>query len=263
MHRPIGVYDSGMGGLIVLETLIEKFPHEDFLFIADGAHFPYGIKTKEEIETYNVELANYLVKQNVKAICIACNTATSHSSTLDSTIQVPLIKAVAPNVKGVAKYQDLNKNNILILATMLTTKSKIYEKELDKWFKDVPHQYYSVPTQEFVGLVEEGNVGTKTSLEKVRDILTPYLDKDIDKIVLGCTHFPKLIPEIKTLFPKALIFDSGQGMAEELKNKLNAFETAKLGTITLYTTGDIETFKKHIGWFKYLQRSTIKHLEIN
>lgn len=263
-NRAIGVYDSGMGGLIVLETLIDKFPNENFVFIADGRHYPYGTKTAEEIEGYNLDIAKYLQKENVKAICIACNTASANASKLEKYITIPLIKAITPNVKHVANSINPTKNNILILATILTTKSKIYEDELDKYFKDTPHNYYSVAAQNFVNIVEKGNAGTEKSFQEVQDTLKEYLDKDIDKIVLGCTHFPKLINEIAKLFPNALIFDSAVAMADELKMKLNnnLNEQNKKATIKLLTTGDLEQFKTQTQWFKYIDCASYQKIEL-
>ena len=264
--RPIGVYDSGMGGLIVLETLIEEFPNEDFIFIADNANVPYGTKESYQVEGYNLVLSDYLMDQGVKAICIACNTASANSSELDKIVMVPLIKAIGPTAESAADKIDHDRNNILILATQLTTKMGLYEVELDKYYSDVPHKYFSAATQNFVTMVEEGRYGTDESMEEVRATLEDYLDDDIDKIILGCTHFPKLIPEISALFPDASIYSAGPAMAQKLRadlgdNGLNKRDHE--GSITLITTGDLEAFKKQTDWFKYKDKAEYKNIVLD
>ena len=264
--RPIGVYDSGMGGLIVLETLIEAFPNEDFIFIADNANVPYGTKESYQVEGYNLVLSDYLMDQDVKAICIACNTASANSSELDKIIKVPLIKAIGPTAESAADIIDPERNNILILATQLTTRMGVYEVELDKYYSDVPHKYYSAAAQNFVTMVEEGRYGTDESMEEVRATLGDYLDKDIDKIILGCTHFPKLIPELSVLFPDASIYSAGPAMAQKLRGDLGDTGLNKAdhkGSVTLITTGDLESFKKQTEWFKYRDIAEYKSIVLD
>ena len=266
-ERPIGVYDSGMGGLIVLETLVDEFPGEDFVFIADNAHVSYGTKSSEQIEGYNLALSEYLMEeQDVKAICIACNTASANSKELDKIIKVPLIKAIGPTAAAASEEIDPDRNNILILATNLTTSMGVYEDELDQYYSDVPHEYYSVATQNFVTMVEEGRYGTEESLEEVRETLKDYLDKDIDKIVLGCTHFPKLAPELSTLFPDAELYSAGPAMASLLRAELGEDglnENEQEGSITLITTGDLEPFIEQTSWFKYADQADYMELDLD
>lgn len=264
MNNSIGVYDSGMGGLIVLETLIKEFPHENFIFIADNKNFPYGTKTSKQIEQYNIALSNYLISQNVKAICIACNTASANSTKLDDLVNIPIVKTIGPTVKKVAQSINNKQNNILVIATLLTTKNRVYENELNKYFKNLPHSYYFEATQNFVNLVEEGRFGTKESFNEVKDTLEKYLNKDIDKIILGCTHFSKLIPELKELFHNVEIYDSGLAIAEELNMKLeNNLNKEHEGSITLITTGDLDLFIKQTSWFKYKDRVIYKHIDLD
>ena len=265
-ERPIGVYDSGMGGLIVLETLADEFPQEDFIFIADNANVPYGTKESYQIEGYNLILSDYLMEQDVKAICIACNTASANSSELDKVVSVPLVKAIGPTAESASQDIDPERNNIMILATELTTKMGVYEDELDKYYSDVPHKYYSVAAQDFVTMVEEGDYGTDESMEEVRETLEDYLDEDIDRIILGCTHFPKLAPEISALFPDAEIYSAGPAMAGKLSSELGKQglnRRSHEGTITLITTGDLESFKKQTSWFKYKDKAVYKNITLD
>lgn len=263
-NSPIGVYDSGMGGLIVLETLIEQFPNEDFIFIADNANFPYGTKTSEQIEEINLNIYNYLKSQNCKAVCIACNTASANSSLLDKLAEIPIIKTIEPTVKLIKENINKDKNNILVIATNLTIKTKIYEQELDKYLLNFPHHYYALATQNFVDIVEEGRYGTINSFEEVKETLKDYLDKDIDKIILGCTHFSKLKPEIKILFPNAYIYSSEKAMAKELKNELinNLNKETNKQNIILITTGDLDLFINQTKWFKYKEKAIYKSIKI-
>ena len=263
--RPIGVYDSGMGGLIVLESLIGEFPGEDFIFIADNANVPYGTKTSGQIEGYNLILSAYLTEEErVKAICIACNTASANSSELDRVIGVPLVKAIGPTARAAAETVGTDKNDILILATELTTRMGVYETELDRYFSSVPHTYYPAAAQNFVTMVEEGRYGTEESLEEVRSTLEDYLDLPIDKIILGCTHFPKLSGELKQLFPDAELYGAGVAMAEALRAELAArdlLSNRERGTVTLITTGDLESFIEQTSWFKYANDAVYRQIE--
>ena len=265
--HPIGVYDSGMGGLIVLESLVEAFPEEDFIFIADNANVPYGTKTSEQVEGYNLILSAYLTEEeHVKAICIACNTASANSSELDRIIQIPLVKAIGPTAGAAAREIRPDHNNILILATDLTTRMGVYERELDCYFSAAPHTYYSVAAQNFVTMVEEGRYGTDETLQEVRETLQDYLDLEIDKIVLGCTHFPKLAAELSALFPAAELFGAGEAMADALRAELagrDLLNTQEKGSITLITTGDLDSFIEQTSWFKYADQAVYKKIELD
>ena len=142
----------------------------------------------------------------------------------------------------------------------------VYEDELDQYYSDVPHEYYSVATQNFVTMVEEGRYGTEESLEEVRETLKDYLDKDIDKIVLGCTHFPKLAPELSTLFPDAELYSAGPAMASLLRAELGEDglnENEQEGSITLITTGDLEPFIEQTSWFKYADQADYMELDLD
>ena len=213
---PIGIFDSGFGGISVVKELVSVLPHEDILFFGDSKYNPYGTKDKEEVVQRCTYISNTFMKQDVKAIVIACNTATS-VCVKDLRQKYPIdIIGMEPALK-VACDQG-KKQKIAVWATPLTLKEKKF-KNLMEHFKD-EHTIYSIPCPKLVSLVEENRLD---QIELVKEVLQEYVNQasDVDSIVLGCTHFVFFKEILETmLLDKVKIIDGNQGTIQHLKDVL-------------------------------------------
>lgn len=245
-NLPIGVFDSGIGGLTVLYKLIEMFPNEDFVYVGDTLHLPYGTKSKEELKGLVSDVANYLADVPVKAIVIACNTATICSKHLYDTYDFPIVGVIEPT----AKYALSKGTNVLVLATNVTIDSMAYQNIFAE-LNTSPNKYF-VKCSPFVDAIESGEVDTPFSHKLVRDTLKDYLDKQIDVIVCGCTHFGLYSKEFKELFPNAEIvecaYPTGKELYKELKEK-NLLRDEHKGKTIINLTLKENNFEEKIAWF--------------
>ena len=248
-NRPIGVFDSGIGGVTVLEELVKKFPNENFIYVGDTLNLPYGTKTPEKLRMLVSNIANYLVSRSVKAIVIACNTATANSEHLKDEINIPVIGVIDPTAKHA--YEMSKNKNILVLATNVTIESNSYQNALNKI--DPNGNYYFSKCSEFVDAIESNNINTKESFKLVSDKLNEYKDKNIDTIILGCTHFGLYSNEIMNVFPKATLIPCSTPTTAELFNVLEANNSLNLqksvGEIEIYATSDPLFMEEKISWF--------------
>lgn len=245
-NLPIGVFDSGIGGLTVLYKLIEMFPSEDFVYVGDTLHLPYGTKSKEELKCLVSDVAGYLANIPVKGIVIACNTATTSSSHLYETYDFPIVGVIEPT----AKYALSISSNVLVLATNVTIDSQAYQNIFSK-ISPSQNQYF-VKCSPFVDAIEAGEVDTPFSHKLVRETLKDYLDKQIDVIVCGCTHFGLYKKELKELFPKAEIVECAYPTGKELYKQLaekNLLREEHKGKTTINLTLKEENFEEKIKWF--------------
>lgn len=191
---PIGVFDSGVGGLTVVKTLVEELPEENFIYFGDTANVPYGNKSEQQLFKYAHDIINFLIDQGVKAIVVACGT---HSSvTLPSIADqysIPLLGVVKAGSRSAAKSTD--NGRIGIAATSATVNSRAYTREIQQINPE--YKVFETACPRFVPLVEAGNLDGKETRNAVQDYLGPLMDQGIDTLVLGCTHYPFLKPVIK------------------------------------------------------------------
>lgn len=250
---PIGVFDSGIGGLPCLEKFINHFPKEDFIYIADTLHCPYGIREKDDIRNIVKATGQKLIDQKVKLILIACNTATINDDLLVNSSPVPIIGTLEATAAVAVKIS--NKGNILVLGTKATIESNKYQMELEKDINGRKHNIYAVPLSEAVPLVEEGTLSGPKLDKLLESKFKDLLDKDIDTVIMGCTHFEYIKDEILKYFPGAKGVCSGDAMSEVaerlMENKEMFSSHTKHGKLTLETTGDLDLFKKQSSWFPY------------
>ena len=238
-QRPIGIFDSGIGGLSIARTILNKFPHENFIYFADTKNIPYGSKTNTEIKNYVSSVVDFLLKENVKAIVVACNTASANMNHLK--LDIPLIGMIEPTCREVVK--TTKNKRVLLLATEATVRSKLYSNCLKK-FQITPFLF---PVPEFVFLVETLMHNTAKSYELTKRLLTPFVTEDIDTVILGCTHFGFLKNEIQKVFPEALLVDGSNEVARELNLSLKTEPIKKgKGTFKLYTTGNDKKFIEQV-----------------
>ncbi len=236
--QPIGVFDSGVGGLTVLRNFIKSFPEEDFLYVGDTLYCPYGTKTKEQIENRVEAIIHYFEEQQVKAIVIACNTATANSYHIKS--QIPILRIIEPAAQAALEVSK----HIGVLATNYTIDSKAY----DVFLKD---KMMGVRCSSFVDIVEKGDLQTKNSYEVVKKTLKP-LENKVDTIILGCTHFGLLLPEIQEALPNVNIIDSSNCLSPVLKKYLEENHLKnhqQQGTITITCTGNPKDIQ--MDWFQF------------
>lgn len=251
-NLPIGVFDSGIGGLTVLYRLIEMFPNEDFVYVGDTLNLPYGTKTKEELKKLVSNVANYLYDLPVKAIVIACNTATTNSHHLKDTIDIPIIGVINPTAEAALKIS----NNILVCATNVTIDSNAYQDAINPNIKDKNSKQFYLKCSDFVDAIESNIIDTKESYKLVSDKLEPIKNEDVDVIVCGCTHFGLYEKEFKNVFPKAKVLEcaypTGEKLKEELqKRNLLCDDLNKKGHVTINVTKIQDNFKDKTKWFDY------------
>lgn len=250
-NRPIGVFDSGIGGVTVLSKLAEMLPNEDFIYVGDTLNCPYGVKTPQEIADLVTNVAKFLLKNDVKAIVIACNTATANSGHLKDITDVPVIGVIEPTANYA--YKSSKNKNIAVLATNATIDSKKYEGYLEKrrLFKKGKRHY--IKCSEFVPVVEGLKMGTEEARKIVSEKIECLKDIKIDTVILGCTHFGLLSKEILEILPKANLVGCGKPTGEKLitvlKESGKLGRTNKFGTIKMYTTGDPKSMEEQIVWF--------------
>lgn len=193
---PIGVFDSGVGGLTVAREIMRNLPREKIVYFGDTARVPYGSKSKETIIRYSRQIVRFLKTQNVKAIVVACNTASALAlETISSETDLPMIGVVEPGAR-VAVETTRNKK-IGLIGTRGTVKSGLYQKVIQE--ADPEIQVIGQPCPLFVPLVEEGWLKDEITAAVARRYLAPLLEQEIDTLILGCTHYPLLRSLLKEL----------------------------------------------------------------
>ncbi len=213
--RPIGLFDSGAGGLTVLKRLIEYFPDQNYLYLGDTARLPYGSKSHETIYKYSHQILNYLIEQNVKMIVIACNSA---SSTWSESVfkDRPVVNVIEPGAQLAYRISPLKR--IGIVGTRTTVKSEAYVKQLKQIDPSLFVKQQACPL--WVPFAEEGLVDDPLTNLIVYRYLHSLLSENIDTLILGCTHYPILINSItKAIGKETNIVESGLAVVDLLQNK--------------------------------------------
>lgn len=243
---PIGVYDSGVGGLTVLSALRQELPQEDYIYIADTAHCPYGNRNEAEVTELALRSCRFLIQQGIKLIVVACNTASQTAlNTLRATYNVPFV-GVVPAVKPAARIT--RRGRIGVLATNQAAKAAYLRQLIDNFAEGIEVEAVGCP--EMVTLAEEGQFEGPAVEETLRRALRPMLDKDVDVIVLGCTHFPALRPAIERMAGKHVqVIDSGAAIARRVhsildtENGINPGRTTN-GQLAVWCSGNPTSFSQ-------------------
>ena len=243
-EKPIGVFDSGVGGLTVLESMAAMLPGEDFIYVADQGHCPYGTKTAEQIGDRVEKVTRYLVSCGVKAIVIACNTASVRIDRARAVTDIPVISVIQPTC---ARAVEVTRNKkVAVLGTVSTIKSGTYQKILQgSGVTCVP-----LACSEFVEYIERG--GSEEEGERlVRDKLGAIKDAGMDTLVHGCTHFSLLEKHMRKVLGDINYVACGRPAGEELKKILarSGALNATGGRIRVLTTGSVEGAKRSMSWF--------------
>lgn len=219
-EQPIGVFDSGLGGISVLRACTALLPQEDFLFFGDSANAPYGEKSLAQVRRLTIAAVDRLLAQGVKAVVVACNTATSAAIHLlrQAHPDLPII-GIEPAVKPAA--QGGSGSAVLVMATPLTIREDKYQK-LAASFCDLA-DVISLPCPGLAERIEQGHFEDETLDAYLQDLFRPYRDRDVEYIVLGCTHYPFIRRAIAKNFGRPVtIIDGSQGTARQLRRQLQA-----------------------------------------
>ncbi|MCW8929401.1 MAG: glutamate racemase [Gammaproteobacteria bacterium] len=239
-NQPIGIFDSGVGGLSVLQHIHQLLPHENILYVADSGHAPYGCKDESYIEQRSRVITEHLLAQGVKVIVIACNTATA--SIIEKFRQqygIPFI-GVEPGIKPAIAITK--NNNIGVMATSGTLSSDRYNELSQRFSRDVT--VYSQSCPGLADQVEAGLLDTPETIHLLEKYLSPLLVRQVDTIVLGCTHYSFLRDQIQLIINDEIqLVDTSRAIAQQLIRVLEKealLKTSDRGLIHYYTTGAID-----------------------
>jgi len=238
--QPIGLFDSGIGGTSIWKEIHQLLPNENTIYLADTKNAPYGQRSKEEIIELSIKNTEFLLEQNSKIIVVACNTATTNAiKELRAKFDVPFI-GIEPAIKPAANNSKTQ--TIGILATKGTLNSELFNKATER-FQDT--KIIEQVGYNLVKLIEDGQMHSEEMTLLLHKYLKPMIEANIDYLVLGCSHYPYLIPQIKEILPKHIqIIDSGEAVAKqtqkllEQKNVLN--DSNMPSTSVFYTNANTE-----------------------
>lgn len=219
--NPIGLFDSGIGGTSIWKEIHQLLPNEDTIYLADSKNAPYGEKSKDEIIHLSCKNTELLLNKNCKLIVVACNTATTNAiKEIRAKYDIPFI-GIEPAIKPAALHSETQK--IGILATKGTLNSELFYKNVEQ-FQDI--QIIEQIGFGLVELIEKGKINSVEMENLLTQYLTPMIASNIDYLVLGCSHYPYLIPQIKKIIPSSItIIDSGEAVAKQTKKII----TEKIG----------------------------------
>jgi glutamate racemase len=262
--RPIGVFDSGMGGLTVLHECLVTLPHEDFLYLGDGARLPYGPRPLDEIRRFALEIAGYLEQQGVKLLVAACNAATAAAlPDLQRQLSVPVVGVIAPEAH--AAVLATRNRRIGVLATQATVASGRYAALVRTL--DAGAEVFSVPCPKLVPLIEGDDPFGKATVGAVREYAEVLRAEGVDTVILGCTHYPLIRPILQRELGRGvtLVFsadETAREVAETLARKGIENDEARRGTCRFLTTGDPDLFVETGQRFLQMPIDSAEHVEV-
>ena len=239
---PIGIFDSGIGGLSVLREVRRQLPDEDLIYIADQAHVPYGNRSREEVFGFSVGIVRYLFKMQAKLVIIACNTASAVALD-DLRAKYPSLPFVGmePAVKPAAA--ETSTGVVGVLATPATFQGDLYASTVERFAKGVKIIQDTCPG--LVKQIEAGRIASQETREILQRALHPMLEEGVDEIVMGCTHYPFVIPLIKEIVGEGVeVIDPAPAVARQVERLLNEYDLRKgkqgEAMVSFYTTGETE-----------------------
>jgi len=259
-NKPIGVFDSGYGGLTILKEIVETLPQYDYLYLGDNARAPYGNKSFETVYDYTLQCVKWFFDQGCSLVILACNTASAKALRNIQQKDLPLLDprkrvlgVIRPTSEVIGEYSQ--SGHVGVLGTTGTIQSESYLIEIDKFFPEITVAQEACP--EWVSLVEENkyNSSEADSLVKLHIDNILQKDKDIDTFLLACTHYPLLINKIKQHTPAGIsIVSQGKIIAESLEAYLKRHQSmnencSQNGTRVFFTTGDVVDFNAHASLF--------------
>lgn len=244
IDRPIGVLDSGVGGLTVLRKMKSMLPRESAIYFADSGRLPYGEKSRDQVRRFVREIVSFLADNGAKAILIACNTATA--AAVDDVAEYfdgPVVGVIAPGARAAVRSSG-KKGTLGLIATQGTVDSGAYDRELRTLGFEGVLLKRGCP--ELV-LLAEGRAGTEDPIGVCSRALSMYKGRRLDALILGCTHFPLLEGYIKDVLPGVLLVDPAEEAVKELQVKLSdqgLLSNASSADYRFFTSGDVESFRR-------------------
>ncbi len=217
--HPIGVFDSGIGGMTVVRALMERLPFENIIYFGDTARVPYGIRSVETITEYATQIANFLLKQNVKLLIIACNTIASVANErIQEMSPVPVLDVIDAGAR--IAVAETRSKNVGVIGTPATINSNAYARAINRYDPEI--RVFSQACPLFVPLVEEGWLDHPVTRLTAQEYLKPVIAERIDTLVLGCTHYPLLKPLLQEIVGEGIrLVDSAEAMASVTANLLS------------------------------------------
>lgn len=246
MYRPIGIIDSGVGGLTVAKEIMRQLPKEEIIYLGDTARCPYGPRPKKEVSQFTWEMTNYVLAYNIKLLVIACNTATALVlDDIQAELNIPVIGVVFPGARTALKVTK--NHNIGVIGTINTINSGAYETALKSINSQISVESLACPN--FVPLVESGEFNNEKAMQIVKESLLPFEDSKMDTLILGCTHYPLLRPTIQEAVGNSVnLICSGDETAREVSTILYYNGLLNKGSTKrnhlFLTTGEKEIFQK-------------------
>lgn len=255
-HQPIGVFDSGVGGLTVFREIARVLPREPLVYLGDSARVPYGTKSPATVVRYSLEAARHLLTRDIRMLVVACNTATAAAlPVLRDALSIPVIGVVEPGARAAVQRTS---GVVGVIATEGTVRSKAYTRAIHELDPDVEVIESAAPL--FVPLAEEGWANTHVACEVAGIYLEPLIDAGIDTLVLGCTHYPILRGTIEQVVGDAVhIVDSAETTAQTVKQALGASHGVDAPPRQFLVTDAEERFRRIAG--EFLEQE-IEHLEL-
>lgn len=264
-ERPIGVFDSGLGGLTVLHAMADLLPTEDLLYLGDTARYPYGERDLEELERISLAVAEALVARGIKLLVVACNSATAAAlPALRERLDIPVVGVVEPGVRAAAATTRTHR--AVVIATRATVASGVYEQVAERLDPSLAVRTVACPG--LVELVEEGRTSGPATTAAVRERLAPLLSARVDTLVLGCTHFPLLARTISEVVGRDVtLVSSADETAFEVRDLLSRLgwlrpDDGPPGRRRYLTTGDAATFARLGQRFLGTHLGVVEQLEL-
>jgi glutamate racemase len=263
--RPVGVFDSGVGGLTVLHECLVTMPHEDFVYLGDHARLPYGPRPLDEIARFAREIGSYLAAQDVKLVLVACNAATSAAlPQLQEELEVPVVGVITPEAH--AAVQATRNRRIGLMATQATVDAGRYAQlvhALDAGAELVP-----IACPRLVPLIEGDEPFAAATTESVRAYAAPLKEARVDTVILGCTHYPLIRPIFQRVFGRGvtLVFsadETAREVAETLSRKGIENADGREGSYRFLTTGDPAAFASLGERFLQLPLGEVEHVALS
>jgi glutamate racemase len=267
--RPIGVFDSGVGGLTVLHELLVRLPREDFLYLGDTARFPYGERSPAQIERFAAEIAEELLRRGAKLLVVACNSVTSAAlpslsrRMMQTTLGLDVLGVVRPEaLRAVAATRT---GRIGLLATPTTVSSRAYEEAV---LAIDPHvTLHAVPCPGLAAIIQAGEQFDERAVATVRSFCAPLREADVDTVILGCTHYPLIQSMLqRVLGPAIVLVSSGAALARQVEHALStrALRNPREGEgeYRFLCTGDAESFQELGTRFLQMPLGTVERVEL-
>ena len=268
-RRPIGVFDSGVGGLTVLHELLVQLPHEDFLYLGDTARFPYGERSGEELARFSSAIAEELLRRRAKLLVVACNSATAAAlpslrrRMMETTLGVDVLGVVRP--EALQALAATHSGRIGLLATPTTVASGAYEEVVS--MIDPHVTLHAVACPGLATIIQAGQQFDERAVQVVREACAPLRAAGVDAVILGCTHYPLIQPMLQRMLgPQVTLISSGAALARQVEHALSTrslqHPRAREGDYRFLCTGDTDAFHELGTRFLQMPLGTVEHVEL-